>query len=94
MSRACRKSVTARLAAPGPYALGVPELGLFPLGLVLLPSERIPLHIFEPRYKELIAECLAESREFGLSSPTTTPCGTSARALPSWTASRASRTGE
>jgi Lon protease-like protein len=44
----------------------MPEIGLFPLELVLLPSERVPLHIFEPRYKELIGECLEESREFGL----------------------------
>jgi Lon protease-like protein len=44
----------------------VPEIGLFPLELVLLPSERVPLHIFEPRYKELIGECLAESRDFGI----------------------------
>jgi Lon protease-like protein len=44
----------------------VSELGLFPLGLVLLPTERVPLHIFEPRYRELIGECLVEEREFGL----------------------------
>jgi Lon protease-like protein len=44
----------------------VPEIGLFPLELVLLPSERVPLHIFEPRYKELIGECLEEGLEFGL----------------------------
>lgn len=42
------------------------ELGLIPLELVLFPTERIPLHIFEPRYKELIRECLDEEREFGL----------------------------
>jgi Lon protease-like protein len=42
------------------------EIGLFPLGVVLLPTERIPLHIFEPRYRELIGECLDEGREFGL----------------------------
>jgi Lon protease-like protein len=42
------------------------ELGLFPLELVLLPSERVPLHIFEDRYKELIGECLDEGTEFGL----------------------------
>ena len=42
------------------------ELGLFPLGIVLLPTEQIPLHIFEDRYQELIGECLAEQREFGL----------------------------
>ncbi len=42
------------------------ELGLFPLPLVLLPTEQVPLHIFEERYKELIAECLEEDRAFGL----------------------------
>ena len=42
------------------------EIGLFPLELVLVPTERVPLHIFEPRYRELIGECLAENREFGL----------------------------
>ncbi|MBA3347105.1 MAG: LON peptidase substrate-binding domain-containing protein [Actinobacteria bacterium] len=42
------------------------ELGLFPLGLVLLPTEQIPLHIFEDRYQELIGECLADDRDFGL----------------------------
>lgn len=44
----------------------MPEIGLFPLALVLLPTERVPLHIFEPRYKDLIGECIAESRPFGL----------------------------
>jgi ATP-dependent Lon protease len=44
----------------------VPEIGLFPLELVLLPGERVPLHIFEDRYKELISECLTEDTEFGL----------------------------
>jgi Lon protease-like protein len=33
---------------------------------VLFPTERIPLHIFEPRYKELIGECLRDECEFGL----------------------------
>jgi Lon protease-like protein len=42
------------------------EIGLFPLGIVLLPTERVPLHIFEPRYRELIGECIEEGREFGL----------------------------
>jgi Lon protease-like protein len=44
----------------------VGELGLFPLGIVLLPGELVPLHIFEPRYRELIGECLDEGGEFGL----------------------------
>src|SRR5215475_2105596 len=42
------------------------EIGLFPLGIVLLPTERVPLHIFEPRYQELIGECLEDDEEFGL----------------------------
>ena len=42
------------------------ELGLFPLGIVLLPTEQIPLHIFEDRYQELIGECLDSDGEFGL----------------------------
>ena len=42
------------------------EIGLFPLGLVLLPTEQVPLHIFEPRYRELIGECLEEEQPFGL----------------------------
>ena len=42
------------------------EVGLFPLGLVLLPTEQVPLHIFEPRYRELIGECLERDEPFGL----------------------------
>jgi ATP-dependent Lon protease len=42
------------------------EVGLFPLGLVLLPTEQVPLHIFEPRYRELIGECLDRGEPFGL----------------------------
>jgi Lon protease-like protein len=42
------------------------EIGLFPLELVLLPNERVPLHIFEDRYKDLIGECLADATDFGL----------------------------
>jgi Lon protease-like protein len=39
---------------------------LFPLGLVLLPGEVVPLHIFEERYKLMIGECLDEHSEFGI----------------------------
>ena len=42
------------------------EIGLFPLGLVLLPTEQVPLHIFEPRYRELIGESLEHGRPFGI----------------------------
>src|SRR5215203_1909782 len=39
---------------------------LFPLGLVLIPHELLPLHIFEERYKLMIAECLEQESEFGI----------------------------
>lgn len=41
-------------------------LPLFPLDVVLFPGTPLPLHIFEPRYKEMIGECLAERRNFGV----------------------------
>lgn len=39
---------------------------LFPLDVVLFPGTPLPLHIFEPRYKEMIGECLAQQRAFGV----------------------------
>lgn len=42
------------------------RIPLFPLGLVLLPGMPLPLHIFEERYKQMIAECLDESAPFGI----------------------------
>ena len=41
-------------------------LPIFPLDLVLFPGASLPLHIFEPRYKEMIAECLEQKRPFGI----------------------------
>ena len=41
-------------------------LPLFPLEVVLFPGTPLPLHIFEPRYKEMIAECLANNARFGV----------------------------
>jgi Lon protease-like protein len=41
-------------------------LPIFPLELVLLPGVPLPLHIFEPRYKEMIAECLEKNKLFGV----------------------------
>jgi Lon protease-like protein len=56
-------------------------LGLFPLGIVLLPGEVVPLHIFEERYRKLIGERL-EAGEFGLvlaEDDGVRECGTTAR---------------
>jgi len=44
----------------------VKDFPLFPLGLVALPSELVPLHIFEERYKALVARCLQDESEFGI----------------------------
>lgn len=44
----------------------VRDFPLFPLGLVALPSELIPLHVFEERYKTMVARVLEEEGEFGI----------------------------
>ena len=44
----------------------VRDFPLFPLGLVALPTESVPLHIFEDRYRKMIEHCLAEGVEFGI----------------------------
>lgn len=41
---------------------------IFPLGIVVYPGESLNLHIFEPRYKQLITECFAEKKPFGIPS--------------------------
>jgi Lon protease-like protein len=43
-----------------------PLLPLFPLEVVLFPGLPLPLHIFEPRYKEMIGECLSQEKRFGV----------------------------
>lgn len=42
------------------------RLPLFPLNLVLFPGELLPLHIFEPRYRQLLADCLDGDHRFGI----------------------------
>ena len=45
----------------------MPELiPLFPLQVVLFPKTALPLHIFEPRYREMIGECLEQRKAFGV----------------------------
>ena len=39
---------------------------IFPLNIVVYPGEQLNLHIFEPRYKQLINECFAEAKPFGI----------------------------
>src|SRR5947207_8666222 len=42
------------------------RLPVFPLSVVLFPGTPLPLHIFEPRYRHLLADCLAADRRFGI----------------------------
>src|SRR5919201_2888798 len=42
------------------------DFPLFPLGIVALPTEAVPLHIFEPRYRTMIGECLENGPGFGI----------------------------
>jgi len=44
----------------------VRDFPLFPLGLVALPGEVVPLHVFEERYKTMVARCLEDESEFGI----------------------------
>jgi len=42
------------------------RIPVFPLNLVLFPGAALPLHIFEERYREMVGECLAEDKSFGV----------------------------
>jgi len=42
------------------------KLKLFPLNIVAYPTKKIPLHIFEEKYKKLVAACIQDDREFGI----------------------------
>src|SRR5215213_2818330 len=64
MPSSCPRAACARLLLP--HVSTVKDFPLFPLGLVALPSELIPLHIFEERYKTMIGRCRAEPSEFGI----------------------------
>jgi Lon protease-like protein len=55
------------------------RLPLFPIGLVLFPGVSLPLHLFEPRYRQLLTDVEAADRRFGI---VCTPSGVSERALP------------
>ncbi|GAC1394935.1 MAG: LON peptidase substrate-binding domain-containing protein [Sediminibacterium sp.] len=41
---------------------------IFPLGIVVYPGEQLNLHIFEPRYRQLVSDCFAEGKPFGIPS--------------------------
>ena len=72
--RAHGQCVALPLPRSGTYTRGAQQtvtmnpmlLAIFPLQLALFPGETIPLHIFEPRYRQLIAECRDEGIHFGI----------------------------
>jgi Lon protease-like protein len=69
MMRAKRGRTIEETCALAPRRLRsrfVSLLPLFPLDLVLLPGAPLPLHIFEPRYKEMISECVEHKKLFGV----------------------------
>jgi Lon protease-like protein len=45
------------------------RLPLFPLSVVLFPGTPLPLHIFEPRYRQMLADCLESDHRFGITPP-------------------------
>ena len=51
------------MTGPGPVAVPLP---MFPLGSVLFPHTVLPLHVFEPRYRALVKDCLRQGLEFGV----------------------------
>jgi ATP-dependent Lon protease len=53
----------------------LPRLPIFPLSVVLFPGTTLPLHIFEPRYRRMLSDCLAGDRRFGI-----TPMGSAGEA--------------
>jgi Lon protease-like protein len=48
------------------YNHGMETLPLFPLNTVLFPGQLLPLHIFEPRYRQMIGECIQHGQAFGV----------------------------
>jgi Lon protease-like protein len=46
--------------------MGPDRIPLFPLNVVLLPGATLPLHIFEPRYRQMVRRCVEEKSEFGV----------------------------
>ena len=48
------------------YAMRPDRIPLFPLNVVLLPGADLPLHIFEPRYRKMVRDCLDNKSEFGM----------------------------
>lgn len=58
-SEVCRRDRTLGAVTPA-------DLPMFPLDTVLFPGMALPLHIFEQRYRSLVADCLRGDREFGV----------------------------
>jgi Lon protease-like protein len=69
IQRSHKQGRTIKKFYPHPRAhrsFRVSLLPLFPLDLVLFPGASLPLHVFEPRYREMISECLDQKKSFGV----------------------------
>ena len=55
----------SRVSVPW-WSMSGARLPMFPLSAVLFPHATMPLHVFEPRYRELMRDCLAGDRRFGV----------------------------
>jgi len=46
--------------------INTPTMPMFPLGMVMFPTMVVPIHVFEPRYRQMTKDCLEGDREFGV----------------------------
>src|SRR5579885_1649160 len=65
-ARIPRLATLRRLVSSAMEAMRTERIPLFPLNVVLLPGADLPLHIFEPRYRQMVKQCLANNQEFGV----------------------------
>ncbi len=65
-------ATTLSFAKPVDRSMPLPDvLPIFPLtGVLLLPGMRLPLHVFEPRYRNMVEDALASGRHIGMVQPT------------------------
>jgi Lon protease-like protein len=65
-ARAAARDSVGTMTESSTAGTGALRLGMFPLSTVLFPHAQMPLHVFEPRYRALTADCLAGDARFGI----------------------------
>src|SRR5688500_15370184 len=69
MSRGSRRTDRRLVVVRSSYAHAMGAMPMFPLGMALLPGAVLPLHVFEPRYRQMVHDMLADevdAPEFGV----------------------------